>query len=121
MHEDIPQIAEHAFGYSTKAQVVVDNPIYAVMLGLQRYGWMTFDQCKLRIFSWSKEYANNPAPCHKTLVQDTLKEMKELGLITIEVIAENEVTATTTQFISKIYDANPRITKRYNHCKNDGE
>ena len=58
------------------------------------------------------EYANNPAPCHKNVVRDTLNEMRDLGLILIELIPESEVTATTTQFIAKVIDANPRFTRR---------
>lgn len=121
MHEQLPQIAEHAFGYSVKTQVIVDNPKHAVLLGLRRFGWMTFDQCKIRIFSWSMEYANNPAPCHRTIVADTLFELEELGLVRVVISPVNTVVREngSDHGILEVWDTNHRITKRYEHCKNE--
>ena len=119
MREEVPQIAEHAFGYYAKTQVVVDNPAHAVMLGLRRFGWMTFNQCAIRIFSWSAEYTKDHAACHGTLVKDTLLELEELGLVRLVYWPLKE--GQTEQLIKEVRDANERITKRYEHTENDGE
>jgi len=131
LREELPQIAEHSFGYHAKTQTTVDNPSYAVMLGIRRFSWMNYDQAKLRIFSWSAEYANDPAPCHSQLVIDTLLEMEELELITLVLVATvvdrrpvalNKLDKQSQNFgVLEIRDANFRFTKRYNRTNNTGD
>lgn len=131
MREELPQIAEHSFGYHAKTQTIVDNPAFAVMLGIRRFGWMNYDQCKLRIFSWSAEYANDPAPCHQQLVIDTLLEMEDLELVTLNLVAtvvDRRPVAlakldkqSQTFGVLEVRDANFRFTRRYNRTQNTGD
>lgn len=130
MREEMPQIAEHAFGYHAKPQVTTGNPAYAVMLGLRRFGVMSYDQCKLRIFSWSTEYANNPAPCHTELAIKELLDLEELGLVELILvttvvdrrpIALNKLDKQSQTFgVLEVRDANFRFTRRYNRTQNTG-
>lgn len=131
MREEVPQIAEHAFGYHAKTQVTTGNPAYAVMLGLRRFGWMNYNQCKLRIFSWSAEYANDPAPCHTELVVKELLDLEELGLVELVLVATvvdrrpvalNKLDKQSQTFgVLEVRDANFRFTKRYNLTNNTGD
>lgn len=129
MREEMPQIAEHSFGHHAKIQTTVDNPAFAVILALRRFGWMNYDQCKLRIFSWSAEYANDPAPCHQRLVIDTLLELEQLGLVKLKLVAtvvDRRSLAkldkqSQTFGVLEVQDANFRFTHRYNRTINTGD
>lgn len=128
MHEEAPQIAEHAFGYSVPNQdVFCENPEYAIMLGLRRYGWLTYDQCKIRVFSWSMENANNSTDCNARLVIDTLLELEELGLVELKLVAtvidkrKKPDQESKTFGVLEVRDANFRFTRRYESCNNKGD
>ena len=122
LQEQPPSVAEHAFGNSVKRQVVVENPQYAILLGLRHLGWLTFKQCEIRVFSWSYENVIANSPVHRDLTRQTLIEMEEIGLVKLQVFGWIFHPDGTEEpwIISKVFDANPGFTKRYNMRVNDG-
>lgn len=122
MREETPQIAEHAFGTKCEQRAVVKDPEFAIMLGLRRYGWMTYEQCRIRVFSWNSDYANEPSPKHRYAVLNAIFELEELGLV--EVVVSNE-SLVLTEFckyhgILQVHLLEKRLTKRYEHAENKG-
>lgn len=124
MREDpILQVAEHSFGYSVKAQVVTDNPAWAIILGLRSLGWLTYKQCELRVFGWSLENAIANSPVHKRTTLEAILELAELGLVTYECIGTIfHPDGTQEPFgIKTVREANSRLTRRYDLRVNKGD
>lgn len=121
MREEVPQIAEHAFGYGVKAQVTVENPQYAILLGLRSLGWMTYEQCCIRVFSWSNDQLSIASDANKRLVWETLLEMEEVGLVNLKKHGTwHFPDGHEEPWISEIHAAIPRFTRRYHQRINEG-
>lgn len=122
MREETPQIAEHAFGTKCEQRAVVKDPEFAIMLGLRRYGWMTYEQCRIRVFSWNADYANEPSPKHRYAVLNAIFELEELGLVEVLVSNENLVLGEFCKHhgILQVRLLEKRLTKRYEQTENKG-
>ncbi len=113
MREEVPQIAE---GYGYKCATTVSNPQYAILLGLRSLGWLTYEQCHIRVFGWSREQITQATPQTAKITQQTLLEMEELGLVRLE-LADTQAVKPR---ILKVFDATGRITRRENSRINEG-
>lgn len=122
MREDSPQIAEHAFGHKCEQKAVVKDPEFAILLGLRHYGWMTYEQCSIRVFSWNLDYSNEPSPKHRYAVLNAIFELEALGLVEVSVSKENLVMREFCKDhgIIEVRLNEKRITRRTEYTKNKG-
>lgn len=121
MREDVPQIAEHAFGYGLKTATTVSNPQYAILLGLRSLGWLTYEQCQIRVFGWSREQISQATPQTLQIVSQTLLEMEELGLVHLKRLGlMHYPDGRTEPWITEVQDATGRVTRRENSRINEG-
>lgn len=122
MREEVPQIAEHAFGYSVKSQVTVANPEYAILCGLRSLGWLTYEQCCIRVFSWSMDQLAIASEANRKVVWSTLEELEETGIVTLKRLGTwHFPDGHTEPWISEVHMAIPRFTRRYHQRTNDGK
>ena len=117
MRDEVPQIAE---GYSYKVSTTVSNPQYAILLGLRSLGWLTYEQCQIRVFGWSREQISQATPQTAKIVYQTLLDMEELGLVSLKRAEETVPSRKSEPRILEVHDATGRITRRENSRINEG-
>lgn len=121
MREDVPQVAEHILKHGFKMTTTTSNPQYAVLLGLRSLGWMTFEQCQIRIFGWSRDQIAEASPQTLQIVSRTLLDMEEIGLVRLERLGQwHFPDGHSEPWIAKVHEARGRFTRRENSRINEG-